>query len=112
MMHGKHNVKKNVGDYQYGIKYILPKCILWFTIYYNLMHVYGTYYILTCCVIGSTGDMSAHTINQLATWMIEHPCIDSVVVQGREDDSGRSSVSDILLCRAQVIYWCSILQVF
>jgi len=48
--------------------------------------------------------MSAHTINQLATWMIEHPCIDSEVVEGREDDSGHSSISDILLCRAQVIY--------
>jgi hypothetical protein len=47
--------------------------------------------------------MSAHTINQLATWMIEHPCIDSEVVEGREEDSGRSSMSDILLCRAQVI---------
>jgi len=81
----------------------LLKCICWFTVYYNLMHGYGTYYILTCCVVGSTGDMSAHTINQLATWMIEHPCIDSEVVEGREDDSGRSSMSDILLCRAQVM---------
>lgn len=53
-------------------------------------------------VVGSTGDMSAHTINQLATWMIEHPCIDSEVLEGREDDSGHSSGSEILLSRAQV----------
>jgi hypothetical protein len=46
--------------------------------------------------------MSAHTINQLATWMIEHPCIDSEVLEGREDDSGHSSGSEILLSRAQV----------
>ncbi|PSN36069.1 hypothetical protein C0J52_06695 [Blattella germanica] len=52
---------------------------------------------------GSTGDMSAHTINQLATWMIEHPCIDSDVLEGREDDSGRSSGSEILLSRAQTV---------
>jgi len=25
---------QHVGDYQYVIKYILPKCIHWFTIYY------------------------------------------------------------------------------
>jgi hypothetical protein len=53
-------------------------------------------------IIGSTGDMSAHTINQLATWMIEHPCIDSEVLEGREDDSGHASGSEILLSRAQV----------
>jgi hypothetical protein len=54
--------------------------------------------------IGSTGDMSAHTINQLATWMIEHPCIDSEVLEGREDDSEHSSGSEIALSRAQVIH--------
>lgn len=31
---------------------------------------------------GSSGEMSAHTINQLATWMIEHPCIDSTPDEG------------------------------
>lgn len=31
---------------------------------------------------GSSGEMSAHTINQLATWMIEHPCIDSAPDEG------------------------------
>jgi hypothetical protein len=46
--------------------------------------------------------MSAHTINQLATWMIEHPCIDSEVLEGREDDPGHASGSEILLSRAQV----------
>lgn len=28
---------KHVGGYQYVMKYILPKCILWFTKYRNLM---------------------------------------------------------------------------
>ncbi|XP_069694063.1 probable E3 ubiquitin-protein ligase HERC1 isoform X1 [Periplaneta americana] len=52
---------------------------------------------------GSTGDMSAHTINQLATWMIEHPCIDSEVLEGRDDEAGRSSGSEVLLSRAQTV---------
>ncbi|XP_021933596.1 probable E3 ubiquitin-protein ligase HERC1 isoform X3 [Zootermopsis nevadensis] len=52
---------------------------------------------------GSTGDMSAHTISQLATWMIEHPCIDSEVLEGRGDDSGHSSGSEIALSRAQTV---------
>jgi hypothetical protein len=34
--------------------------------------------------------------------MIEHPCIDSEVLEGRDDDSGHSSGSEILLSRAQV----------
>jgi hypothetical protein len=34
--------------------------------------------------------------------MIEHPCIDSEVLEGREDDLGHSSGSEILLSRAQV----------
>ncbi|XP_063233987.1 probable E3 ubiquitin-protein ligase HERC1 isoform X2 [Bacillus rossius redtenbacheri] len=39
---------------------------------FSLKHVQKALY-----ATGSTGDMSAHTINQLATWMIEHPCIDA-----------------------------------
>nr|CAD7425857.1 unnamed protein product [Timema monikensis] len=35
---------------------------------------------------GSTGDMSAHTINQLATWMIEHPCIDLEHPEDADDE--------------------------
>ncbi|KAJ4431941.1 hypothetical protein ANN_20550 [Periplaneta americana] len=54
-------------------------------------------------MLGSTGDMSAHTINQLATWMIEHPCIDSEVLEGRDDEAGRSSGSEVLLSRAQTV---------
>jgi hypothetical protein len=34
--------------------------------------------------------------------MIEHPCIDSEALEGREDDTGHSSGSEILLSRAQV----------
>lgn len=56
--------------------------------------------------------MSAHTISQLATWMIEHPCIDSEVLEGRGDDSGHSSGSEIALSRAQVIHLYLILQIF
>jgi hypothetical protein len=32
---------KHVSDFQYVIKYILPKCIHWFTMYYNLMKGMG-----------------------------------------------------------------------
>ena len=34
---------KHVGYLQYVTQYILPKCIHWFTVYYNLMHRYETY---------------------------------------------------------------------
>jgi hypothetical protein len=34
--------------------------------------------------------------------MIEHPCIDSEVLEGREDDSGHASGPEILIRRAQV----------
>jgi len=27
------------------MKYILLKCIHWFTVYYNLVHVYGSYLV-------------------------------------------------------------------
>ena len=46
--------------------------------------------------------MSATTINQLATWMIEHPCIDSDVLEGRDDDTARTSGPEILLSSTQV----------
>ena len=32
-------------------------------------------------ISGSTGDLAASTINQLATWMIEHPCIESDIIE-------------------------------
>jgi hypothetical protein len=34
---------KHADGYHYVIKYILRKCILWFTVCYNLLHGYGTY---------------------------------------------------------------------
>jgi hypothetical protein len=34
---------KDVGDYQYVIKCILPKCVRWFILRYKLIHVHGTY---------------------------------------------------------------------
>ncbi|KAJ9597344.1 hypothetical protein L9F63_011784, partial [Diploptera punctata] len=52
---------------------------------------------------GSTGDMSATTINTLATWMIEHPCIDSEVLEGRDDDSARTGTSEIMLSCSQTV---------
>jgi hypothetical protein len=36
--------EKHVAEYQYVIKYILPKCICLFTVYCDLVHVSGTYY--------------------------------------------------------------------
>ncbi|KAK7862054.1 hypothetical protein R5R35_011478 [Gryllus longicercus] len=50
---------------------------------------------------GSNGDMSAHTINQLATWMIEHPCIDSDLSESTSEECGLSAGADILLSRPQ-----------
>ncbi|XP_068081364.1 probable E3 ubiquitin-protein ligase HERC1 [Anabrus simplex] len=44
---------------------------------------------------GSNGEMSAHTINRLATWMIDHPCIDS------EHSEAAADGPDILLSRTQ-----------
>lgn len=43
---------------------------------------------------GSSGDMSARTINQLVMWMIEHPCIDAADPSERTFWAGGSSESE------------------
>ncbi|XP_071450243.1 probable E3 ubiquitin-protein ligase HERC1 [Hetaerina americana] len=44
------------------------------------------------CAIGCSREVSAHAINQLATWMVEHPCITTEGSDGEEDDVERSNV--------------------
>ncbi|XP_046401290.1 probable E3 ubiquitin-protein ligase HERC1 isoform X2 [Ischnura elegans] len=57
--------------------------------------------------LGCSGDVSVHTINELATWMVEHPCITSEGSDGEEDDveraaAGATSIStSSLMGRAQ-----------
>jgi hypothetical protein len=92
-------------EYQYSPKSTASQCCI-ITVKFYLCPIFYEVRIKNSFihVTGSTGDMSAHTINELATWMIEHPCIDSEVLDGREDDSGHSSGSEIPLSRAQVIH--------
>ena len=43
-------------------------------------------YLLTSATLipqGRTGDMSTHAVNQLASWMLEHPSIDDVTTVSR-----------------------------
>ncbi|XP_049838129.1 LOW QUALITY PROTEIN: probable E3 ubiquitin-protein ligase HERC1 [Schistocerca gregaria] len=46
---------------------------------------------------GSSGEMSARTINELATWMIENPCIDSDPGENRSSFNMSPSPYDLLL---------------
>lgn len=39
-----------------------------------------TTYASNLYILGNTGELAASSINQLATWMIEHPCIDSDII--------------------------------
>ncbi|KAJ1527946.1 hypothetical protein ONE63_007879 [Megalurothrips usitatus] len=43
---------------------------------------------------GSSGDMAALTLNQLATWMIEHPCADNVPSETEVDEAAPSGGGD------------------
>ncbi|KAG8223096.1 hypothetical protein J437_LFUL002044, partial [Ladona fulva] len=67
---------------------------------FSIKHVKKAIYATGC-----SGEVSAHTINQLATWMIEHPCIVSEGSDAEDEEIERSNAGATSISSTVALLW-------